>query len=354
MRYLQTGLTHHDEGRATPGFTLFTPLDLPTASLVNLAGEEVHAWNIGGKSTNYAKLLDNGNLLTAIRSENSGPLRQAGGLMRELDWDGGVVWEFSDPLQHHDFLRLPNGNTAYLAWELLPEDVAGRVRGGRPGSEHEDGIWSDVVREVDPAGNLLFEWKAWEHLNVEDFPLAPNSNREEWAHPNTLFATAEGNYLVCFRHIDLLIVVERSTGDIVWRHHDPDLGGPHDAQFLPNGNMLIFANQAGRPPLGSAVIEFDPGTGGEIWAYRGNPTHTFDSNFISGCQRLASGNTLICEGLWGRIFEVTPGGDIVWEYVNPHTFHRTEGPSHGEVNFVFRAYRYDADGPEIRGRLGNG
>ena len=26
MRYLQRGLTHHDTARATPGFTLYTPL----------------------------------------------------------------------------------------------------------------------------------------------------------------------------------------------------------------------------------------------------------------------------------------------------------------------------------------
>ena len=43
-------------------------------------------------------------------------------------------------------------------------------------------------------------------------------------------------------------------------------------------------------------------------------------------------------------------GDIVWEYISPYTFPR-ETPIRGMVNFVFRAYRYEADGPEIRGRL---
>jgi hypothetical protein len=28
-------------------------------------------------------------------------------------------------------------------------------------------------------------------------------------------------------------------------------------------------------------------------------------------------NTLICEGQWGRIFEVTPDKESVWEYVSP-------------------------------------
>ena len=45
MRYLQRGLTHRDPHRATPGFTLFTPLRNSTAYIVNMAGEIVHQWD---------------------------------------------------------------------------------------------------------------------------------------------------------------------------------------------------------------------------------------------------------------------------------------------------------------------
>ena len=44
----------------------------------------------------------------------------------------------------------------------------------------------------------------------------------------------------------------------------------------------------------------------------------FFSTHISGVQRLASGNTLICEGAKGAIFEATPDRDVVWHYVNPN------------------------------------
>ncbi len=43
----------------------------------------------------------------------------------------------------------------------------------------------------------------------------------------------------------------------------------------------------------------------------------FYSSFISGTQRLSNGNTLICSGANGTIFEVTPEKAIVWKYVNP-------------------------------------
>jgi hypothetical protein len=35
---------------------------------------------------------------------------------------------------------------------------------------------------------------------------------------------------------------------------------------------------------------------------------------VSGAQRLANGNTLICDGVTGVFFEVTPEGEIIWEY----------------------------------------
>ena len=56
-------------------------------------------------------------------------------------------------------------------------------------------------------------------------------------------------------------------------------------------------------------------------------------------QRLPNGNTLICEGDFGRLFEVTAGGELVWEYVNPY-FGRLPKAKN---NRVFRAYRYSAE-----------
>ena len=74
-----------------------------------------------------------------------------------------------------------------------------------------------------------------------------------------------------------------------------------------------------------------------IWQYAA-PEAFFAVN-ISGAQRLANGNTLICEGPSGHFFEVTPAGEIVWEYVNP-IFNQTP---QGEQNPVFRAERYAPD-----------
>ncbi len=118
---------------------------------------------------------------------------------------------------------------------------------------------------------------------------------------------------------------------------------------LPNGNITLFANgiNTATNPF-SRVIELDPSTHKTVWEYRAKPTYTFFSPHISGAQRLASGNTLICEGQWARLFEVTPESEIVWEYVSPFMGPDRNGDPSNEV---FRAYRYEADSPQIRNRL---
>ena len=50
----------------------------------------------------------------------------------------------------------------------------------------------------------------------------------------------------------------------------------------------------------------------------GRPSWTFFSSFVSNAQRLPNGNTLITEGMHGRLFQVTADGDVAWEYHSPY------------------------------------
>jgi hypothetical protein len=56
-----------------------------------------------------------------------------------------------------------------------------------------------------------------------------------------------------------------------------------------------------------------------MWKYEAPDKKSFHSGFISGARRLPGGNTLICSGANGRIFEVTQEGKIVWEYWDPYS-----------------------------------
>lgn len=80
-----------------------------------------------------------------------------------------------------------------------------------------------------------------------------------------------------------------------------------------------------------------------VWSYQERRPIDFFSPYISNAQRLPNGNTLICEGSFGRLFEVTGDGQVVWEFVNPY-FGTPAGQPDGPVNnAVFRAFRYSEE-----------
>ena len=154
--------------------------------------------------------------------------------------------------------------------------------------------------------------------------------------------------LAGFRNISTVARAGRATGDFVWKIGPVILAQQHDPSLLPNRNVLIFNNGSRRRRrlVFSSVVEVEPEKGQVVWEYRDRSAQlSFFSSYISGAQRLPNGNTFICEGLAGRIFEVTREGELVWEYVNPYF---SDALVFGTTNAVFRAFRY---GPERFPRL---
>ena len=76
---------------------------------------------------------------------------------------------------------------------------------------------------------------------------------------------------------------------------------------------------------------------------------SFFSPHMGGAQRLPGGNTLISEGNKGFVFEVTPDGDIVPEFISPHFF---QSEKFGTHNWLFCARWYSPGSPKIRAVLG--
>ncbi len=350
MRPIKTGLTTNEPG-AAPGFTLYSPLWRPKTYLLNMEGEVVHEWDLPGFPGGYARLLPNGNLFYGAYTEGGPPFKGGakGGLMRQVDWDGNVLTEYQDDWQHHDCRHLDNGNIMYAGWEMMPEDKAKRVIGGLPESEPPEGMVSDYVKEVTPDGEVVFEWHAHD-MELENYPLHPLVPRRVFAWCNTCSLTHDGDILISLRQINTVAIIDKRTAKIKWERRDDSWGHQHDSQMLANGNIMLFANGMNTtvPHPHSFITEFDPKTNETVWEYRSTPWTFFYSHHISGAERLWNGNTLICEGSFGRLFEVTPAGEIVWEFINPHFDDMFMGDT---VNWVFRAFRYAEDSPEIAGRV---
>jgi hypothetical protein len=344
-----TGLRGCDPNRASPGLTLFAPQFGRAIHLIDLDGRLVHSWDLPEPPGLYGYLTERGTLISMGKIPNESFIGRSvfhGGAVREVDWDGRVLWEIQQPDHHHDARRLRNGNVLLLCAKRLPGEIATRVRGGRPGSEQEGGYMdADYLQEMTTDGQIVWEWRSWEHLDPEiDAITATQDAREEWTHGNSISEMPDGNILISFRNISTIAMIDRRSGEIYWKLGAPPLSGQHAPYILENGNILLFDNGPHRLdetfPF-SRVLEIDPATKQVVWQYTDTPVWKFFSPRISNAQRLPNGNTLICEGSFGRIFEVTSEGETVWEYVSPY-FGQGDDPA-AQVNTVFRAYRYTAE-----------
>ena len=177
-------------------------------------------------------------------------------------------------------------------------------------------------------------------------------------------------------------------GDLIYRWGNPAAYGrgtsrdkqlvqQHDAEWIPSGSpgaghLTIFNNGYDRgwssieeivPPMdanGHYILESGKAYGPDkpVWHYEAKNRTDFFSSEISGAQRLPNGNTLICAGVIGHLFEITPAGEMVWQYVNPMV--RGGILAQGELpgkdmrghlwNAVFKVHRYAPDYPGLAGR----
>jgi Arylsulfotransferase (ASST) len=347
IRRRGTGLTAYDPALAYDGYTLFAPMfGDGTVYLIDMQGKPVHTWKLPHPPGLYGYLLDNGNLfyngkpLTELARLPAWQRGFKAGAAMEVDWQGRVLWEVRHPDHHHDGRKLRNGNVILLCMEKMPRELIPRIQGGLPGTEHDGDMYADYLVELTAAGEPVWEWHSYEHMDPATDRITPQDRREEWTHGNTVAELADGNLVVSFRNISTVVIVERASGRVIWRLGPPTLAQQHDPRPSPNGHLLIFDNGTHRqdhPWTFSRVLEVDPRTSQIVWEYRELTAINFFSPYISGAQRLPNGNTLICEGCYGRIFEVSAAGEVVWEYISPYF---GQSPRFGLNNFVFRAFRY--------------
>ena len=146
-----TELLFLDKAKATPGYVFFGVGG--KSFLLNLDGQVVHKWPIG---TN-PHLLPNGHILDASKDDPSG----FGGFT-EVDWDGKVVWEYTEKragyFPHHDWVRIWNKalnapTTLYIANKAFTTEQA-LAAGADPKKAPFQNPQMDIVTEVDLAGKI--------------------------------------------------------------------------------------------------------------------------------------------------------------------------------------------------------
>jgi len=268
-------------------------------------------------------------------------------------------------------------------WDHLIQDYSS--------SKSNYGVVSQHPELIDANGPGIKIPEFWNHLNGIDYNasldqimLSARNQNEVWViDHSTTTAQAAGHSGGA----------HGKGGDLLYRWGDPlqyktgtaaneMLYQQHNTQWIASdcpgaGHILVFNNGLGRPAGAySTIDEFAPpvdasgnytrtagsayGPSGLTWTYVASPPTSFYSAEISGAQRLPNGDTFICEGNTGRLFEVTAAGQIVWQYQNPvcDTGALEQGSSlpadankvGGYMTAVFRAMKYPATYAAFAGR----
>ncbi len=348
-------------------------------------------------------VLPNGNVLGIAWEQKSAAEANRAGRLAVLTPEAGLwpemIVEF-EPLP-------PDGARIVWEWHMWDHTIQNHdpdaSRYGEP-ADHPELIDINAEQEApELSPEVLERVQALGHLPEETAPGGPGGGLQssDLMHMNAInYNAALDQIVVSVPRFNEIWVIDHSTtteeaadhtggrwgrgGDLLYRWGNPHaygrgdeaarrLGFQHDVEWVPEGmpgagHLTVFNNRVEHADgTHSAVFELVPptdragryvvpdagpfGPEGPTWSYVA-PTRTeFFSSFISGAHRLANGHTFITSGSQGRFFEVTPEGEIVWEYWAP--YEPTTGgnqATNANAYSVFRATKIAPDHPALAGR----
>lgn len=350
-------------------------------------GNEVWAWELpGGTRWHHDHNRKNSPSGDYVTSPGLQPLMDAkslvlGNHVPENEYEYPKQWV---PEGHPAYDTSDVSDTYGLIDDAIYEvDKQGRIKWQWFASQHVDEMGFNLQQRqaindtnVGRGGNT-----DWTHFNNVNWIGENTLGDPRFHEDNLIFDSRTSGMIGIIAHDDNPglwqkgeIIWKIGPGEHVFNTDGDDLGpiiGPHNAHFITKnpgaGNIIVFDN-GGQSGYGvrdydsvegctptnpnnlrdySRVLEIDPTTKQVVWMYQntedftdddGNLNRKFFSTFISSMQRTPIGTTMITEGNQGRIFEVTPDGEIVWEYLS---YARPGGP--GVIGrALYRSYRYPA------------
>ena len=369
---------------------LLAQLGRDTVAEVDIHGNIVYEFTSSHSIHHDFLKMPNGNILMLARGVKTREEAIAAGLNPDIVPSGGM---------QHDYLIevRPTGNKGGdIVWEWWAWDY--KVQDFDPTKENY-GEPSEQPELIDANFSAGKYWVgtdvlAWVSINAIDYNpeldqimLSPRHYSELWIIDHSV-STEEASTRKGGNAGKGGALLYRWGNPRAYRHGtvaDQRLFRQHHTQWiapgLPGaGNILVFNNGyelgRGNPPFYSSIEEIVPPVDGygyrrapdapyppaePVWRYTAQTPTDFYSRVISGVQRLPNGNTLICEGMSGNVFQVTPDGKLVWQYVYPidvdTPLKQGEEPSirfqlsRGDTifnNSLYRAYWYASDHPGLR------
>lgn len=374
-------------------YTLYGIQNGTTTYMVDTNGTTFKTWtHASNQKTCYSSYLEPGGVLVRSVTKSGGSFTNAGpscGTVQKVDWNGAILWTFdyatANYWTHHDIHPMPNGNVLLISWERRTStEVAAAGVTGYTGE-----MYMEKIVEIEPVGttggNVVWEWKAWDHICQSADPSKPNyvtsivnnpqrlninyNPKKDWMHMNGVsynpmldqitFSSHNHNEVYVIDHSTTTAEAAGSTGgnsgkggDILYRWGNPaayQATGTqifkvvHDAHWnpenVPNPGYLCGYNNQGisfnqscadqfAPPYDGYNYSLTPGSAylPSTYALR-QASGGYNSN-MGNMQVLPNGNKLLCLATAGIIKEFDPAGNMIW--------------SKTASGFTPKAFRYDS------------
>ncbi|MGB0579426.1 MAG: aryl-sulfate sulfotransferase [Limisphaerales bacterium] len=283
--------------------------------------------------------------------------------------------------------------------ELWPEKIVELKPRGKWDAEvvWEWHIWDHLIQDHDQTKDNFGVVK--DHPELIDINFTARG-QADWNHVNSIDYHPEFDQIILSSHnqhefwvIDHSTTTEEAAGhkggrsakggDILYRWGNPyvyyagerpdqQLFSQHDARWIPKGfpnagHITVFNNGSSRANRGWSSVDrikppadekgvyalikgqaFAPAKA--TWSYTAPNKRDFHAHNISGAHALPNGNTLICSGPNGRLFEVTEAKEIVWEYILPSLGGGNGSGRRVMATSMFRVTRYAKDHAAFKGR----
>lgn len=347
----EEGLVQWDPERSYPGYTLYSVAWLGKAVLVDRTGSVVHTWQAPGtRFWTRVKLLPNGDILTTGADDTKPhPGIDSERYALRMKWDGRIIWKKYFWTTHH-ITTTPDDLLMTLTFsrrQIADVHPTVPVRDNHITILSQDGevidslsLYDAVVARPDIFPLISRRPEIMKELKerywwVDLF----HCNSVEWMYHSHLFDRhpiyGPDNVLVCSRHQDRIAILDMKKKELVWAWGQDELSGPHDAQVLANGSILLLDN--GIASRSSRAVEMNPLTGEIVWEFEAPHPQDFFTLRRGSVQRLPNGNTLVCNADNGEIFEVAPEGNVAWRYLCP------DRNRAGKRMVVLHARRYETE-----------
>jgi hypothetical protein len=338
-----------NEKQSSPNdLTLISLAPRQAAHLMDLEGNLVHSWTAPISDFNYSdkdhgcffknqkapwKLFKCGWQAVALDPHEDLIVVAGQQFLAKLDWNSNILWKIPGVF-HHDISVTQEG----FIFALEKQFHSFRWNG------EDFKIIDEVITKISPDGKILkrvsllslfqpftanansllikgfFEKETSKEIDPytdenQELKDMLHSNGIQYIEFNIPNLCKKGDLLVSVRKLNLIGLLDFENEKVRWTWGQNELTGQHSPSVLKEGTILIFDNRENIEI--SRVLEVNPKDWKVAWVYGPQDTSRFFTKSNGRVQRLQNGNTLITSSLEGRMFEVTKGGKVIWDYLSP-------------------------------------